>query len=186
MEKDKLRAKQLFAAMSTKEKLRHIGTYYWPHILGVLAAAALVVGIGVSVHNGALRSNWLHVGVVAPYTRILQAPLEQAGARIDEPLNYMDLMSVEGEYGTDAMTQLSCYLAADQLDVAVCDAPTREYLAVQDGEENLDVYPIESTALVAELEGLELPEVYLVVRRNVPRSERAAALARLLVTDTAP
>lgn len=186
MEKDKLRAKQLFAAMSRKEKLRYIATYYWPHILGVIAVVAAVVSIGITMHTNAVRSNWLHVGVVAPYTRVLQPQLEQLGEQIDEPLNYLDLMSVDGEYGTDAMTQLSCYLAADQLDVAVCDSATRDYLLAQDGEENLLVYPLESTALLSSFQGYELPEVFLVVRRNVTRSERAEAYARLLVTDTAP
>jgi len=186
VEKDRQRAKELFASMSTKEKLRHIVTYYWPHILGAVAAVALVVGIGVTVHNSAVRSQWLHVGVVAPYTRMLQPQLETMGEQIGEPLNYLDLMSVEGEYGTDAMTQLSCYLAADQLDIAVCDAATRDYLVVQDGEENIDVYPLASTALVDSFQGLELPEVYLVVRQGVTRSERAEAFARLLVTDTNP
>ena len=186
MEKDKLRAKQLFAAMSTKEKLRHIGTYYWPHIVAVVAAVAAAVSIGVTMHNNAVRSRWLHVGVVAPYTRMLQQPLEAAGAQMEEPLNFLDLMSVEGEYGTDAMTQLSCYLAADQLDVAVCDAPTRDYLLVQDGEANLAVYPLADTKLVDCFEGFELPEIYLVVRRNVTRSERAESFAQLLVTEPTP
>ena len=186
MEKDKLRAKQLFAAMSTKEKLRHIGTYYWPHIAGAVIAVIAVISIGITMHNSAVRSQWLHVGVVAPYTRILQPQLEQLGENAGEPLNYLDLMSVDGEYGTDAMTQLSCYLAADQLDIAVCDAPTKEYLLVQDGEENLAVWPLESTALIRSFDGIELPEVYLVVRQNVTRSERAEAFARLLVTDTTP
>ena len=186
MEKDKLRAKQLFAAMSTKEKLRHIGTYYWPHIVGVVLVVAAIVSIGITMYNNAVRSNWLHVGVVAPYTRMLQQPLEDAGAQMEEPLNFLDLMSVEGEYGTDAMTQLSCYLAADQLDVAVCDAPTRDYLLVQDGEENLAVYPLADTTLVDCFEGLELPEAYLVVRRNVTRSERAESFAQLLVTEPTP
>lgn len=186
MEKDKLRAKQLFAAMSTKEKLRHVGTYYWPHIAGVVVAVIAVISIGITTHNTAVRSQWLHVGVVAPYTRLLQPQLELIGEQAGEPLNYLDLMSVEGEYGTDAMTQLSCYLAADQLDLAVCDAPTKEYLLVQDGAENLDVYGLESTALISSFEGLELPEVYLVVRQGVSRSERAEAFARLLVTDTNP
>ena len=186
MEKDKLRAKRLFAAMSTKEKLRHVGTYYWPHIAAVVVAVAAAVSVGVTMHNTAVRSDWLHVGVVAPYTRMLQPPLEEAGAQINEPLNFLDLMSVEGEYGTDAMTQLSCYLAADQLDIAVCDAPTKEYLQVQDGAENIGVYPLESTSLISRFEGFELPEVYLVVRRGVSRSERAEAFARLLVTEPAP
>ena len=186
MEKDKLRAKQLFAAMSPKEKLRHIGTYYWPHITGVVLALAFAIGIGITMYNSAVRSQWLHVGVVAPYTRMLQQPLEEAGAQIDEPLNFLDLMSVEGEYGSDAMTQLSCYLAADQLDVAVCDAPTRDYLTVQDGEENLTVYPIADTTLADTFEGFELPEVYLVIRQGVTRSERTAAFARLLVTEQTP
>lgn len=186
MEKDKMRAKQLFAAMSKKEKLKHIGTYYWPHITVVVVAVVAAVSICITMHNAAVRSNWLHVGVVAPYTRILQQPLEEAGAQIDEPLNFLDLMSVDGEYGADAVTQLSCYLAADQLDVAVCDGPTKEYLLVQDGVENMTVYPLEKTALIDSFEGFELPEVYLVVRRNVTRSDRAEAFARLLVTDTAP
>ena len=186
MEKDKMRAKQLFAAMSTKEKLRHIGTYYWPHIVGALAVVVAVISIGITMHNNAVRSSWLHVGVVAPYTRMLQQPLEAAGVQVEEPLNFLDLMSVEGEYGTDAMTQLSCYLAADQLDVAVCDAPTRDYLLVQDGEENLLIYPLVGTKLVDCFEGFELPEIYLVVRRNVTRSERAESFARLLVTEPTP
>ncbi len=185
MEKDRQRAKELFAVMSTKEKLRHIGTYYWPHIMGVVLVVVVLISVGITMHNNAVRSKWLHVGVVAPYTRILQQPLEELGAANGEPLNYLDLMSVEGEYGADAMTQLSCYLAADQMDIAVCDAPTKEYLLIQDGEENLTIYPIERTRLAGSFEGLELPEVYVVVRQGVSRSERAAAFAQLLVTDTA-
>ena len=186
MEKDKLRAKQLFAAMSRKEKLQHIGRYYWPHILGAVVAVVVIISVGVTMHSNAVRSKWLHVGVVAPYTRMLQQPLEELGTASNEPLNYIDLMSVEGEYGNDAMTQLSCYLAADQLDIAVCDAPTKEYLLVQDGEENLAVYPIEQTVLTDSFEGLELPEIYLVVRQGVTRAERAEDFARLLVTDMNP
>lgn len=186
MEKDKLRAKQLFAAMSKKEKLQHILRYYWPHIAGAVLAAVVVVSTGITMRNNAVRSNWLHVGVAAPYGQMLLQPLEEQGVGIQEPLNYLELMSVEGEYSADAITQLSCYLTADQLDLAVCDGPMLEYLQVQDGEENLTVYPIEQTVLVRSFEGLELPELYLVVRQNVNRSERAEAFARVLVTDTTP
>ncbi|MBQ3135242.1 MAG: hypothetical protein IJB75_05480 [Oscillospiraceae bacterium] len=186
MEKDKLRAKQLFAAMSKKEKIRHIATYYWPHILGVVLAVAAVVSIGLTMRDNAIRSNWLHVGVVAPYAELVQPQMELLGEQAGEPLNYLELMSLEGEYGTDAMTQLSCYLAADQLDVVVSDAVMLEYLQVQDGEENLGVYPMGQTTLVRSFEGYELPELYLVVRRNVTRSDRAEAFARLLVTEPTP
>lgn len=186
MEKDKLRAKQLFAAMSKKEKLRHIGRYYWPHILGVVVAAVTVISIGVTMHNSAVRSQWLHVGVVAPYGQMLRQPLEELGTQEQEPLNYLELMSLEGEYGADAMTQLSCYLAADQLDLVVCDDSMLEYLRVQDGEENVTVYPLEETTLIDHFEGLEIPRLHLAVRQGVTRSERAEAFARLLVTDTAP
>ncbi len=186
MEKDKLRAKQLFAAMSKKEKLQHILRYYWPHIVGAVLAVVVVVSVGITMRNNAVRSNWLHVGVTAPYGQMLLQPLEEQGVRAQEPLNYLELMSVEGEYSADAITQLSCYLSADQLDLAVCDKPMLEYLQVQDGEENLTVYPIEQTVLIDSFEGLELPELYLVVRKNVTRSERAEAFTRVLVTDTTP
>lgn len=186
MEKDKQRAKQLFAAMSRTEKLKHIGRYYWPHITAAVLAAVAVISIGITMHNSAVRSQWLHVGVVAPYTRMLQQPLEELGTANHEPLNYMDLMSVEGEYGADAMTQLSCYLAADQLDLAVCDKPMLEYLQAQDGAENVTVHSLDQTVLTDSFEGLEMPELYLVVRQGVTRSERAERFAQLLVTDNTP
>lgn len=184
MEKDRLRAKQLFAAMSRREKLKYIGRYYWIHIVCTVVAVVAVAGLGISMHNNAVRSNWLHVGVTAAYSQRLRQPLETLGEENGEPLNYLELLSVVGEYGTDAMTQLSCYLAADQLDIAVCDAQTREYLLVQDGAENVTVYPLEETTLVTLFEGIETPELYLMIRQGVTRSERAEAFARLLVTDT--
>lgn len=186
MEKDKLRAKQLFAAMSKKQKLQHILRYYWPHIAGTVLAVVVAVSVGITVRNNAVRSNWLHVGVTAPYGQMLLQPLEEQGVRVQEPLNYLELMNIAGDQSADAVTQLSCYLAADQMDLVVCDGPMLEYLQVQDGEENLTVYPLEQTVLIDNFEGLELPELYLVVRQNVTRSERAEAFARVLVTDTTP
>jgi len=186
VDKDRQRAKQLFSTMSKGEKLKYIGRYYWLHIIGAVLAVVVLVSAGVSIYSNHVSSKWLHVGSTAPYTQRLRQPLEALGQANGEPLNYLELLSVEGEYGADAMVQLSCYLTADQLDILVCDAPTREYLLLQDGEENLTVYPLEETTLAALFADIEQPELYLIVRHGLSRSDRAEDFAQLLVTDATP
>lgn len=185
MEKDRAKAKQLFAEMSLKEKVKYIRDYYGLRIVCAILAAAVLAGTGIAMYRGRAQSKWLHVGSTAPYSQRLRPHLEALGEENGEPLNYMELLSVEGENSADGMTQLSCYLAADQIDILVCDEPTRQYLQVQE-EEDITVYPLAETTLAALFEDVEQPELYLVVRHGLSRSERAEAFVRLLVTDTAP
>ena len=179
-DRDRAKAKELFARMSPKEKREHLLRYYWPHM--AIGAFLLVVCIvfGKNWVDNARTKNWVYVGVQQEYYEDLQPQVERIAEEAGWPegLNYMTYPSAKGVGGM----QLTMYLAADQLDAAVCDEWTKDFFA-QDDTMLCRAQPLEETALG---QGYDAPEpLFLVTFADTARGEKAEQF-QLLLTGSAP
>ena len=177
-DRDRARAKAMFAQMTPKEKRTHILRYYWIHMLAGLFA--LVVGIiFVMTWRSNIQSrNYVYVGIQEKYYGQLQPRVEQIAAQAEWPegLNYMTYPSTSSADGMGSM-QMMMYLAADQLDAAVCDERTTTLLQ-QDETMRCRAWPLEETALG---QGYTAGEpMFLVIFADTARGEKAEQFQQLL------
>ncbi len=177
-DRDRAKAKALFAQMSPKEKREHILRYYWPHM--AVAACLLVLGIvfGMNWYHNAQTKDYVYVGIQQEYYEDLQPRVQQIADKAGWPegLNYMAYPSTSSADGMGSM-QMMMYLTADQLDAAVCDEYTTNLL-VQDKTMRCHTYPLEDTALGR---GYTADEpLFLVAFADTARGEKAARFWMLL------
>ena len=174
-DRDRAKAKALFAQMSPKEKREHILHYYWPHM--AIGAFLLVVCVvfAKNWYDNAQTKDWVYVGIQQEHYEQIQPRVEQLAEKAGWPegLNYMTYPSANGV----GSMQLTMYLAADQLDVAVCDEWTKDLL-VQDETMRCQAWPLEDTALG---QGYAVDEpLFLVTFSDTARGEKAVRFWMLL------
>ena len=182
-DRDRARAKALFAQMSPKEKREHILRYYGPHML--VGACLLVVCIvfAMSWYRNAQTKDYVYVGIQQEYYEDLQPRVQQIAEKAGWPegLNYLSYPSVSSADGMGSM-QMMMYLTADQLDAAVCDEWTTDLL-VQDETMRCHAWPLEDTALG---QGYTADEpLFLVIFSETARGEKAERF-QLLLAGSAP
>ncbi|MBO5917976.1 MAG: hypothetical protein J6Q14_04350 [Oscillospiraceae bacterium] len=177
-DRDRVRAKAMFAQMSPKEKRAHILRYYWPHMAAGLFVLMVAVALAVTCYNNAKTRDYVYVGIQQEYYEQLQPRVEQLAAEADWPegLNYMSYPSTSSPDGMGSM-QMVMYLSADQLDAAVCDERTTTLLQ-QDETMRCQVWPLEDTALG---QGHTADEpLFLVTFADTARGEKAVQFQQLL------
>ena len=177
-DRDRARAKAMFAQMTPKEKRVHILRYYWIHMVAGLFALVVASTLAVTLYNNAKTRNCVYVGIQQEYYAQLQPRVEQIAAQAEWPegLNYMTYPSTSSPDGMGSM-QMMMYLAADQLDSAVCDERTTTLLQ-QDETMRCRVWPLEETAL-GQGHTTEEP-MFLVIFADTARGEKAERFQRLL------
>lgn len=178
-DRDRTRAKALFAQMSPREKRAHILRYYWPHMVIGVVVLVVAAAFAVSYRNNALTKNYVYVGIQQEYYGSLQPRAQQLAddAGWPEGVNYLAYPSVSSADGMGSL-QMTMYLSADQLDAAVCDEWTTDLL-VQDETMLCTAYPLEQTALG---QGHSAQEpLFLVVFGQTGRGEKAEQFQQLLI-----
>ncbi len=177
-DRDRAKAKALFAQMSPEEKRAHILRYYWPHMVTGVVLLVVCVVFAMNWYHSAQTKNYVYVGIQQEYYEALQPRVEQIArdAGWPEGLNYMAYPSAGSADGMGSL-QISMYLTADQLDAAVCDEWTTDLL-VQDETMLCQAYPLEETALG---QGYSAEEpLFLVTFAQTARGEKAAQFQALL------
>ena len=145
--KDRARAKELFRQMTPGEKIDHIWTYYCWHIIAAIAGiVALIMLINAIYHNHVHRND-LYVAVQKDYSVALMPILEHVAGTggWDEEINYTTVGSAK-EFMGDGATQIMVQLAANEMDVIICDRYGKEFIE-EDPEAVGAVYRLEDTAL---------------------------------------
>ena len=174
-DRDRAKAKAFFAQMSPREKRDHILHYYWPHMAVSVVLLVVCVVFAKNWYDNAQTKDWVYVGIQQEYYEQIQPRVEQLAQETGWPegLNYMTYPSAEGV----GSMQLTMYLAADQLDMAVCDEWTKDLL-VQDETMQSRAWPLEDTALG---QGYAADEpLFLVTFADTARGEKAAQFQQLL------
>lgn len=177
-DRDRARAKAMFAQMTPKEKRAHILRYYWTHMAVGLFVLVVAGSLAVTWYNNAKTRNCVYVGIQQEYYEQLQPRVERLAAEAEWPevLNYMTYPSTRSSDGMGSI-QMVMYLAADQLDVAVCDERTTTLLQ-QDETMRCRVWPLEETALGQGYTARE--SMFLVTFDGTARGEKAEQFQQLL------
>ena len=174
-EKDRVRARELYRQMDRKEKIRHLWEYYRLPALGVLLLAAAVISLAVGIYGGWRSAGQVQLGVFGAEARLADEAVELARERgWTEEVSVVTGPSADGEDGV-AVIQITCLLAADDLDVVLCDRATADFI-LQDGEVPARLWPLGETALA----GAAGEDVCLVLIEGTERGEKAESFTRLL------
>lgn len=145
--KDRARAKELFRQMTPGEKIDHIWTYYCWHIIGAIAGIVAVILLVNAIRHNYVHRNDLYVAVQEEYSVALMPILEHVTETggWDEEINYTTVASAKDSAG-DGATQIMVQLAANEMDVIVCDRYAKEF--IEDDPEAVDaVYELKDTVL---------------------------------------
>ena len=177
-DRDRARAKALFAQMSPKEKREYILRYYGSHMLVGACLLVMCIVFAMSWYRNAQTKDYIYVGLQQEYYEDLQPRVQRIAEEAGWPegLNYMAYPSADSADGMGSM-QMMMYLTADQLDAAVCDEWTTGLL-VQDETMRCQAWPLEDTVLG---QGYTADEpLFLVTFADTARGEKAAAFQALL------
>lgn len=178
-DKDRARAKELFRKMSPKEKAAHVFRYYWMHMVAVVVVIGMVVSISASVRESRAREGLVYVVLQEGYEADLRPAVETMAAEAawPEELNFASFPSIEDQEVTGAY-QLTLYLAADQVDIIVCDEPTMQVLR-EDDTLGLSVVPLGESALGERVSFHE--PLYVAAVGDTGRGEKAEQFRTLLL-----
>lgn len=174
-DRDRAKAKALFAKMSPKEKREHILRYYWPHMVAGALLLVMCIVFAKTWYDSARTKDWVYVGIQQEYYEDLRPRVQQLADEAGWPEGLNDMIYPSAA-GVGSM-QLTMYLAADQLDMAVCDEWTKDLL-VEDETMRCQAQPLEETALG---QGYTADEpLFLVAFADTARGEKAVAFQALL------
>lgn len=144
---DRARAKEMFHRMTTRQKVSHIFSYYWLHMVAGVFALIVTVIFAVTWRANVATQGQLYIGIQSDCHDALRPQVEALAqqAQWPEGLNFVAFPSAKSEDGMGSM-QLSMYLTADELDFIVCDEYTMRLLTL-DETMNCTVAALEETLL---------------------------------------
>lgn len=177
-DRDRAKARAMFAQMSPKEKRAHILGYYWPYMAAAVALLVVCVVFVMDMQDNARTKECVYVGIQQEYYEQLQPLVQQLAdeARWPEGLNFLAYPSASSADGMGSL-QMMMYLSADELDVAVCDQWTTDLMA-KDETMLCTVWPLEETVLG---QGFVADEpLFLVAFGGTARGEKAVRFQLLL------
>lgn len=176
-EKDRMLAKELVRQMSKEEKRKYLWDYYRIPALIAVVLLAVAISIAVGMYNNVRAKQDLHVGVFgasADYEQTIERLAQEAGW--DKGLSFVTGMTVNSGR-EDETLQVTVLLAADELDVVVCDRATADFI-VEEAEIPARIYPVEETALAPNARSGK--ETLVLILEGTGRPEKTQEFAALL------
>lgn len=176
-EKDRMLAKELVRQMDKKEKRKYLWDYYRIPALIAVVLLAVAISITVGMFDSARAKKELHVGIFGAaedYEQAIEALAQEAGW--DKGLNFTVGMTVNSGREEETL-QVTVLLAADELDIVVCDRATADFI-VKEAEIPARIYPVEKTALAANAKGGK--ETLVLILEGTGRPEKTQEFAALL------
>ena len=175
---DRARAKELFAQMTSREKVNHVFGYYWLHMVAGVVALIMAVSFVSSWRTGAATRDYLYIGL-QDECYALRPEIEELAQQADWPegLNILSFPSAGSTDGLGSM-QLSMYLTADELDFLVCDEYTMRLFTA---DETMDcaAAALEDTCLGASKDGEE--GWFLLTLNGTARAEKVQQFKAVLL-----
>lgn len=162
--------------MARSQAAQYVWDYYKIPIFAVILIIAAAISLGRTVFNNLQDEKLLQIGVSDQLAEIVLPYLETAAGGTDQFClrTYADISTSDGE----GALQLSCYVAAQTVDVVLCDEATVTYLIGSvDSPENASLYPLTGSTIGEQLND----EYWLLILPNNRHPEKAASFAENLI-----
>lgn len=161
--------------MARSQAAKYIWDYYKVPIFAAILIIAAAISLGRTVSRNLQDEKLLQIGVPDQLAEATLPYLKTAAGGADQFClrTYADLSSSDGE----GALQLSCYVAAQTVDVVLCDEATVTYLIGSvDSPEAAGLYPLVGSMLG----GRSDEEYWLLVLPDNRHPEKAVSFAEEL------
>lgn len=161
--------------MTRSQAAKYIWDYYKVPIFAAIIIIAAAISLGRTVFNNLQDEKLLQIGVPDQLAQAALPYLEAAAGGADQFClrTYADLSSSDGE----GALQLSCYVAAQTVDVVLCDEATVTYLIGSvNAPEAAGLYPLTGSMIG----GRSDDEYWLLVLPDNRHPEQSVSFAEEL------